>query len=290
MNYKNIIKIFYFFFIFFLNYKSVYLNNFLLFSNYFLFLNNLFFFKKNNSSFKKINNLNNPFNLLQKKNSNLIFLRKKIFKNKYFIFFNEVNSQQFMNNSNLKLIDLKKKFILNLFDFKHSFNKLLNSKKLKKKSLFKNFNLFFLYFKKNNFFFEYSLVHLLIKLKFIFNYSDYVFLNSNNNIFLNRNNLLKNKMINLYKGDIVEFTISNYFYLYLSKINNYFNIIKLKKKNKQYLNFFFFDLFNKSKNCESSFKSNSLIFINNLINYRFVSNYFNFFINYYLIKLYKWKN
>lgn len=106
-------------------------------------------FKKNNSIFKKQNINKNIYNIFYKKYNFLESLTNKncFYLNKYFSFFENNNSSN-INNLNLKLLDLKKKFVLNLYNFKNNFNLILNKKKTKKKTLFKNFKLFIYFFKK----------------------------------------------------------------------------------------------------------------------------------------------
>jgi hypothetical protein len=268
--------------------------NFSIYFDFNFFYKKLVFFKKNNSNFKKLNNSFNKYN-----NNNIevfqnlyINAKKKNIENKYFFFFYRQNVNELLPNSNTKLTDLKKKFTTNLINFKSLFNSILNLKQFKKKSLFKFYNNFIFFFNKNKFFFEYSFVHILFKLKYIFNFSDYLYLKKNNFIFFNRVHCsLINSNFVLNKGDIIELLFSNLYFFYLKKINFFsskLNFKFYKNNTKLKSNFFlFFNIFNKSLNLENSFKTNSIIVINKVNNYSLISNYLNFYLNFYLIRLYK---
>lgn len=291
-----LIKINFFTNIFFFNYKSTYYLNTIFFNNYLFFFRNLYFFKKNNTSFKKLLNLSYySNNQIKGFNSEKILLCKKTYiKKKYFIFFNFYNNKQFLNNSSLKLVDLKKKFYLNLISFKSNINIFLSLRSLKQKSYLKKFNYFIFFFKKTKFFFEYSLIHILLKLKFVYNYSDYFYLKQKNYIYLNRSAMCNNiNLFSLSKSDILELTIHNFFFFYLSKLNFLFKNSKFinKKLNKKNLitNFFLADFFNKSLSIESSYKTNTIIILFNVFSVKHLTNYFSYYLNYYMTSLYKWK-
>ena len=296
MNYKTI-KIFPFinFFYFSSNF------NFFLPSNY----NNvlfLIFLKKNNSYLKKIFNISsnfNAFNVFLNK-SNTLNLINKFYTSldlnlKYFLF----NK----NNNNLKLYDLKKKFLKNFFEYRNFLNFILNLKSLKFKSYFKKINIMkFFFIKKSYNLFYYNLKHVLLFLKLFLNYSDLNFFLKNNFIFLNRALITNDKFLN--KNDIIEIIYFKFYFIYLFKIfkniknyekynNKNFNYSNLKnlKKSKIVKNFnsnkFFF--FSKFYFYESDYKSLSFFFINSNFNFFSNFNYKNSFLNFFLFNLYKWK-
>jgi len=135
------------------------------------------YFKKSNSIFKRLNKF---FSISSINNS--VEFSGELFKNyfvlnQYFVFYQDYSVVSNNLNNALKLNDLKKKFTNNLYNFKDEFNNILNIKKnLKNKTLFKNYKVFFMYFLKyNSFFFEYNLIKVLMKLKYIYNYSDFFF-------------------------------------------------------------------------------------------------------------------
>ncbi len=290
MNYK-LIKIFSFFNLYIYSNKL----NFLVLNGYnYLYL--IIFLKKNNSSFKKIFNIS--LNSYQNKPSlNSKFLKINL---TYFlkINFNNLNK----NFNNLKLLDLKKKFIKNLIEYRNFFNFIFNLKKLKFKNFFKNFHLYFYFFKKiapNVILF--NLKHVVMMLKYIYNYSDFYYLLKNNFLYLNRKIILSDKYLK--KNDIIELLYFKNFFFYISKINSlifkknnlyknfsYTNIKNLQKSQTiKLFNNFFFSFFNKNIYYENDFKTLSFVLINknfcisSFLNYKF------FFFNIFLINLYKWK-
>lgn len=251
------------------------------------FLNLYIFFKKSNATLKKINNFNKNTNLINQKfnffNENYFLLTK------YFFFFQQTNN---LTNS-IKLVDLKKKFILNLYDFKSQFNFILLKKKTKFNTSFKNYKKLFLYFSKFNvFFYEYNILKVLLKTKFIFNYSDFFFFSKKKNIFLNRKFLNLNNVTIFKQNDVLEIIFNKLYINYLEKIYYIYNKNIVKKKIKIKINasnIYLYDFFNKIKNFEVSFKSSSIILFYDKFNLINASNYYSLFFNYYYIHLYKWK-
>lgn len=256
----------------------------------------IIFFKKNNSSLKKIFNLSiNHYN-----NRNLINFKFTKTNLNYFL---KLEHNSLNKNLNfLKLIDLKKKFIKNLIEYRNFFNFIFNLKKMKFKNFFKNFHLFSFFLKK---FFSnvilFNLKHVVMTLKYIFNYSDYFFLLKNHFIYLNRNVISTDKFLN--KNDLIEFLYFKNYFFYIFKINSvifkknilYKNFSYSNTKNLQksqtikFFNNYFFSFFNKNFYYESDYKTLTFILINNNFSITSFLNYKSSFFNNFLINLYKWK-
>lgn len=203
------------------------------------------------------------------------------------------------------MIDLKKKFIKNLIEYRNFFNFILNLKTYKFKSFFKKFNNinYFIKLKSINFFF-YDLKHVLINSKIIFNYSDFLYLLKNSFFFKNRQKIYSNELLN--KNDLLEILFFKHYFIYIKKINNlnlkkkkfnnknfsYKNIINLKKSNflRIFNNSSLF-VFNKNIFYEIDLKTLSIFIlnINKNISNSSLNNYKIYFINFFLINLYKWK-
>lgn len=162
-------------------------------------------------------------------------------QNNYISFFlqNHLLLFYFQNNnfsSSIKLLDLKKKFFKNLFDYKLLNQNLLSIKLKKKKKNFLDFKLFNYFFKKNNFSNIYIFfLNLFFLLKLIITYKDLFYLLNNNFIFLNRKriNFFKNSFIFLKKNDIIELIFFKYYFIY---INCFFSTIKFLSKKSYALN------------------------------------------------------
>lgn len=269
---------------------------FIPFNYHFNYLDYLLFLKKNNNYFKKIsiNNLKNNFFY----SCNYIY---KFYKKQNLLKFNNNNSIN--NNNNLKLIDLKKKFYSNFFQYINFYNMLKNNKKITKKKnkitdLFLKFNC-----KINNYYLlNYQLFNILINSKFILNYLDYIYLLANNFIFINRKFIkIKNiKLIYINKNVIIELIFFKFYYNYILKIKkfttfykninfNYSNNLFIYKNKylKKYINNNYF-FFNKIINLEIDYKSLSLfVLFNYFYNLYNVFNIKHFWINIFLINIKK---
>lgn len=263
--------------------------------NIFFFYKLYVYFKKSNSVFKKLNKFFTFSNFNNFSDSSTILFKNTFALNKYFVFYQHYNVNSNNSNNSLKLTDLKKKFTNNLYNFKNEFNLILNIKKtIKTKTLFKNYKIFFMYFLKyNSFFFEYNLIKILMKLKFIYNYSDFFFFSKKQFIYINRTNYNPGIMSILKKNDVIELIFNKLYIKYLEKILKISSLNKIKKKYKLKSKltpcYYFFDFFNKTINYESSFKSNTIILFYNNFNLFNLANYYSFFFNYYLLKLYRWR-
>lgn len=288
MNYK-FIKIFFFFNIYTYTNK---LNFFI--SNKYHYLDLIIFLKKNNSSLKKI------FNISINSYQNKPLLYSNFFKINLtnFLKINLTNLNKNLNN--LKLLDLKKKFIKNLIEYRNFFNFVFNLKKLRFKNFFKNFHFYYFFFKKiSTNVILFNLKHVVMFLKYIYNYSDFFYLIKNNFLFLNRKVVLTDKYLK--KNDIIEFLYFKNFFFYISKINslifkknnlhknfNYTNIQNLQKSQTiKLFNNFYFSFFNKNVYYENDFKTLSFILINKNFSISSFLNYKFFFFNIFLINLYK---
>ena len=216
----------------------------------------------------------------------ILYNEKYIYIKKYFLFIKSLNTK-FNKFNNLKIFDLKKKFIKNLYEFKNYLNIFLLKKKVKNKSNLKFFKYFYKYFKYNKFFFEYSVINLILKLKYIYNYSDFYYLINIRYIFINRNVIFKKYICLINYFNILEFVFNKLYINYLIKI---YALYKLKKKKKRiykfYWNFYVLDVFNKSYFFENCYKTGTIILILKDFTFFFISNYLSYYINYYLIKLY----
>jgi hypothetical protein len=253
-------------------------------------------FKKINTKLNKFENL--PINLILLKDKIPLFNNnfKKLSNLKQLFFFSLTYNFNNKNNST-KTIDLKKKFVLNLKLFRYNINKVLNLCQFKKKKNYKSFLIYYLIFKKFFFFLEISIMHILLKSKFIFNYSDYIYLKKKNYLFLNRSSLsLTKQPIFINKNDLIELIFNKYYVFYLIKLNNLFfklfyknNNLFLdmanKKKNITKI-FFFFNLFNNSYIFETCYKTNTIFMINKLLSIKHNSNYLSNLLNFYFFQNY----
>lgn len=111
-----------------------------------------------------------------------------------------------------------------------------------------------------------------------------------NFIFINRK-VIKKSILILRKNDVIEIFYNKSYLIYLNKITKYFNLYLKKKNLSIYKNdkYKLIDIFNKSLYFENSYKTNTIIFLNNRIFFFYSSNILSFFLNYYLLKMYFWK-